>query len=393
LVVHDTTYVEFPGDSEREGLGTTTNNQQGFVAHFSLVLQADEVSMPLGVAAMETYTRTGKKWATAKKTRTRVRDDPNRESLRWWRAIEPFEQERDGNFEAIHVMDAEADFYELLSQLTESNTRFIVRAGQLDRSIESDDEAMKLREFVDQLKPRAQWKVQITARRYLGKRKPATTMKRHPARNARQATLKIAAGSLTLRKTRYSKSGSSEICVNVVRVWEPKPPRGAPPVEWILLTTEPIESVADVSTIVDWYRQRWVIEDFFKALKTGCSLEARQLESYSALVKVTAILAPIAYRLLLLRGMERRVPHAPPTSFFSPLELELLMLDDSTKGLPKPKTLRDAVRLLARMGGHLKSNGPPGWLTLSRGYQHLLTLVAGLEMAAEAQFLWQRSDQ
>lgn len=393
LVVHDTTHVEFPGDSKREGLGTTTNNQQGFIAHFSLVLQAEGASVPLGVAGMETYTRTGKKWATAKKTRTRVRDDPERESLRWWRAIEEFEQERDGNFEAIHVMDAEADFFELLSQLSESSTRFIVRAGQLDRSIMNGDERLKLRELVDQLRPVAQRKVQLSARRYLGKRKPATTMKRHPAREAREATLKVAAGRLTLRKTRYAKNGNAEVHINVVRVWEPKPPRGAPPVEWILLTTEPIESAADILKIVDWYRQRWVIEEFFKALKTGCSLEIRQLESYSALVKVTAVLAPIAYRLLLLRGLERRSPNEPPTSFFSSVELKIMMLDDSTMGLPEPETLQDAVRLLARMGGHLKSNGPPGWLTLSRGYQHLLTLAAGWGMAAAAGNRRGRCDQ
>ena len=140
LVVHDTTHVEFSGDGQREGLGVTTNGRQGFVGHFSLVLDSQCESVPLGVARMETYTRTGKKWAVAKKTRTRVRDDPKRESLRWWRAVEAFEQERESKFEAIHVMDAEADFFELLSQMVSSDARFIIRAGQLDRIVTANGE-------------------------------------------------------------------------------------------------------------------------------------------------------------------------------------------------------------------------------------------------------------
>lgn len=149
---------------------------------------------------------------------------------------------------------------------------------------------------------------------------------------------------------------------------------------------------SDIERTVDWYRQRWVIEESFKALKTRCALEMRQLESYSALVKVTAILTPIAYRLLLLRGMERRHPEERPTCFFSPTERELMLMDDANRSAPRPKTLSEAMRLLARMGGHLKSNGPPGWLTLGRGYQHLLTLLTGHELAIRG-FSRERSDQ
>jgi DDE family transposase len=73
-----------------------------------------------------------------------------------------------------------------------------------------------------------------------------------------------------------------ELTLNVVRVWEPKPPRGAPAVCWMLYTSEPIDTAEQLLTIVDQYRSRWVIEEFFKALKTGCAFEKRQLESYRA---------------------------------------------------------------------------------------------------------------
>jgi hypothetical protein len=395
LVVHDTTNVNFPGKSKRNGLGVTTaSTHQGFVAHYSLVLDAGGTSLPLGVSQLETYTRTGKKWSKTKKTRSRVRDDPKRESLRWWRAVEAFEAECNGSFEAIHVMDAEADFFELLSQMVTSGRRFIIRAGQLDRTIKTDEERTKLRDFVDELPSIVKRTVRITARRYQGgKKQPATKKKRHPERDARDAKLAIGAGRLTLQRTRYSKLDSVDVEVNVLRVWEPNPPRDAPPVEWILLTTEPIASRADIEQIVDWYRQRWVIEEFFKGLKTGCSLEDRQLESYAALTKVAALMTPIAYRLLLLRGLSRSHPEQSPSTFFSAVELQLLMLDDSTQGLPKPTTLADAAMLVARMGGHIKNNGPPGWQTLHRCYQHLLTLLTGWEMATNFNKSRERSDQ
>ena len=70
-----------------------------------------------------------------------------------------------------------------------------------------------------------------------------------------------------------------------------------------------------------------------------------------------------------------------------------MMLDDSTRGLPKPKTLADAAMLVARMGGHIKNNGPPGWQILTRGYQHLMTLQTGWEMATELKKSRERSDQ
>jgi hypothetical protein len=171
--------------------------------------------------------------------------------------------------------------------------------------------------------------------------------------------------------------------VNLVRVWEPSPPKDAPAVEWLLLTTEPATTRAELMAVVDLYRARWIIEEFFKALKSGCSVEQRQLDSYDALLRMVVIFVPIAYRLLLLRGMERQRPKGSPTAAFSVTELRIMRSHDSTREMPPMKTLADALLYLARMGGHLKNNGPPGWQTLARGYQRLSALCDGWEAAAE----------
>ena len=101
------------------------------------------------------------------------------------------------------------------------------------------------------------------------------------------------------------------LAVHVVAVSERETPPGEEPIEWRLITTEPVDTVDQVLRIVEWYRTRWVIEEFFKALKTGCAYEKRQLESLATLVIALALLAPIAWQLLLLRHLARRTPAGP----------------------------------------------------------------------------------
>ena len=172
--------------------------------------------------------------------------------------------------------------------------------------------------------------------------------------------------------------------MNVVRVWEEKRASNEPAVDWVLFTSEPISSRRDLERVVDYYRMRWLIEEYFKALKTGCALERRQMESYDALKKVLAILAPIACRLLYLRGLDRSKPKTHAAAAFSKIELALLQRAPATRGLPAPRTLSDALALLARLDGHLRSNGPPGWTTLGRGYEKLLLLRLGWKLATES---------
>lgn len=383
LVVHDTTAMEFSGRTPRRGLGVTTEGKHGFLAHVALVVSANESTTPLGVMGLETYTRTGSKWREVKKTRSKVRDDPERESLRWWRAIEDVEHAREDRFEAIHIMDAEADFYELLCQMHNAGTRFVVRVGQQKRTAkDGDDDDVSLREIADQLKPMVKRKIELTSRQY-AERRPKNQLKKHPPREARVANLAIASTKVELKQTKYSAIDGGAVRLNLVRIWEPEPPKNAPAVEWLLLTSEPATTRAELLAIVDSYRARWIIEEFFKALKTGCSLEQRQLDSYDALLRMLALFIPIAYRLLLLRGIERQRPGASPGTAFSPIELRIMRSHDSTREMPPMRTLADAMLYLARMGGHLKSNGPPGWQTLARGYQRLSALCAGWEAAAE----------
>ena len=159
--------------------------------------------------------------------------------------------------------------------------------------------------------------------------------------------------------------------LNLVHVVETLPPRGLEPVHWMLATREPIDTAEQVEEVVDFYRARWVIEKFFKALKTGCAYEKRQLESARTLVNALAVFVPVAFRLLYLRALTHHTPRASARRLFTPAQLSVLRAT-AKRRLPTRITARQAFLAVAALGGHIKNNGEPGWLVLGRGYEKLL---------------------
>jgi hypothetical protein len=195
--------------------------------------------------------------------------------------------------------------------------------------------------------------------------------RKHPPREERVAHLEVRAFQVQLRPPAYA-SETQGLVTNVVWIKEHSPPDNQPPVEWILYTREPIKTRADVEAIVDAYRARWLIEEYFKAIKTGCQYEKRQLESYAALSIALALFVPIAVKLLELRYLARTQPDQPATRLFSRRQLEILRVlrpEQAYKGLP---SVTEVLHAVAGLGGHLKNNGYPGWLVLRRGMEKLL---------------------
>ena len=368
LVVHDTTEANY--STERDGLGRTGTSDAGFLAHVSLAVSTCSDRLPLGVVAALDYARTHAKKPRARGKARRL--DPSRESLRWLKQVREVEDLRGARFDAIHVMDREADIYELVAWMSEHGARFIVRAAQDRNILDEDEDAGRLSEQIALLKPRLTRNVQLGSRP-LGV--APKQRRQHPARSSRIANLCIAGTSVRFSKPQLC-DGVEEVSLNVVRVWEPAPPDGEPPVSWVLLTSEPIDTEAHLEAIVDWYRARWTIEEFFKALKTGCALEKRQLESFKALSATLGIFIPIAWRLLLLRTLERARPNVLASEALNDVQLRIVAARAKI-GSPEEMRIGQALLTIAAMGGHLKHNGAPGWQTLWRGYEKVLLLEQG----------------
>lgn len=365
-VAHDTTEVRHPCSGLvlylhlSFGVGTTTPD--------------DEL---VGLLGAEFNYRDPKR-KSSRDTKTRKKD-PNRESLRWGRSVHAVHVQIGSASSVIHVMDREADMYELLSEMHRDSLRFIIRASS-NRACKGAEGERELL-FPTLAKAEGEFVREVP----LSKRKAPWSPKdarRHPAREMRPATLSYAAKEITVFKSISASDPSlpESLTLNYVHVWEPAPPEGETGVDWKLVTKEAVGTPAEIEAVVDGYRKRWRIEEFNKALKTGCGVEKTQLEGKASVENHIGISLVIAWRMLRLRNLERTCPEAPASDALGPLELEVLQ-----EMMPRPMsatpTAREALWAIAALGGHLKRNGPPGWLTLTRGYTRLLDYLEGWRAA------------
>jgi hypothetical protein len=371
VIAHDTSDFQFSGE-ERVGLGRLKQHNEGFLCHAALAITADGSRRPLGVIGASTIVRSHEKKPRLHPRKRRA--DVDRESQRWWALVEEVEATLAGEAEAVHVMDREADCFELLSKMVASHARFVVRSC-FDRLL---DDAEKLFTTLKRMEAVAQREVPLSPR----KRSPLPKQRRtFPARAGRSATLSFSAATVVLRRPDgLPKDLPETLTLNAVQVIELQPPDGQDPVCWRLLTTEPIASPEQVLAIVDFYRCRWLIEEYWKALKTGCAVEKRQLESAHALLNFLAVSIPIAWELLLIRSVCRQGGDAPGAGILPALRLEVLRAASGGK-LPLKPTARDIMMAIAALGGHIKNNGDPGWQVLGRGYDDLLLLESGYLLA------------
>ncbi len=380
LAVHDTTEFSFAGEKKRPGLGLLANGQ-GFLGHMALAV-APRDRMPLGIIGLETIFRRTRRRS---KLTEASRRSPDKESTRWARLALAVEESAKHPL-VVHVMDREADAYELLAELAGRCSHFVIRVKHDRQAQDENGDWRSLSDTMTHAPLVLEREVQLSRR---SKNRPPGPRKAHPPRAGRPARLAVSAATVTLRRPNKRCTPLPQtLTVHVVHVYEPDPPPGEPPVDWKLVTTEPISTAEQVAAIVDYYRARWVIEEYFKALKRGCRYQQRQLEGRDSLLNALGLFIPIAWRLLLFRTLARSTTPGPATQMLTPTQLTVLerMLH---RKLPSDASTVDAFLAIAALGGHIKNNGWPGWEVLGRGYEDLLMYEAGWCAASGVE----RSDQ
>jgi hypothetical protein len=374
LVLHDTTTCSFQHADPRE-IGYLPTGKAGLFAHVSLVVDANRHRRPLGVLHVEPYWRARRSGRGSRKKHISGKEAAswsNRESERWARGVQECHEQLEG-CDAVHVMDSEGDKYELFAHMREQGQRFVVRLRD-DRRLAAEHENQLLQEVL-QSQP-----VVMKREIHVARRKAATaprSRRQRPERPARDATLCVTRAAVMLRRpNNLPRHPVRELAVNVVRVRETKPPRDQKPIDWTLLTSEPIDTTEQIERVIDAYRYRWLIEELFKALKTGCLYEQRLFESRHALLNLLATSLPIAVELLWMRARVADDPDAPASDVISDEQLEVLR-HLSSRPVPDKATAAHVLLAIAGLGGHLKRNGAPGWLVLHRGYQRFQDYAAG----------------
>lgn len=384
LVLHDTTEMAFPGEAERVGLEKRASKSV-FHAHVALAVSEGEAAVVHGVVGMRNYIIEDHAWVEVDGR------GEGKELLsganRWGDLVADVHAEAGLTRPLIHVMDREADDYTLMSKILDHQGNFVIRSLH-DRTVDplggsavggDPGGSGKLTAALAGVSYSVSRPVQLSRR---GSRRLPADRKTHPDRESRVARLQFRWTAVDLRRPGgVGKSGPSTLKVWVVEVVEPEPPPGEAPVYWRLLTSLPIENAEDALRVVDIYRKRWLIEEYFRTLKTGCSAEKRQAESLSALLNVTCLLVPVAWRLMVLREVARNEPEGPASLILDDIEIQALRhISPRAKFSAQPKA-REAIAAIARLGGHLRSNGEPGILVLFRGLQQLLAFAAGWRAA------------
>ena len=390
VVVHDTTEVE-TAYAEPSEVGYLKTGRTGYSAHVSLAMgvEPERPPRPYGVLSLLANfqptrpTHDGKRksqsgWQTARST--------DKAFLRWERGIEASSRALKGCASVIHVADREADSYPLFHKVMQlgDGCVFRIRSDRRARLVDDedfDDDWSSLSEIASGMQGVFERTVPLSKR---GDKAAPATKKRHPPREARGAQLHYSATQVELRRPHYQPAAlPASLHLWLVRVWEPEPPPGETAVEWMLLTTEPCTTPAQIMQVVDLYRSRWTIEDYFKTLKSVCKVEERQFETRHALLNILALFLPIAVHLLWIRTCARDTPDVPASHVFTPLQMDVLT-HRSPRKMPDNPTAVEAIWVLAGFGGHIANNGWPGSQVLARAYCRLVEATVTWQVALRA---------
>jgi hypothetical protein len=361
LAVQDTTYLDWTAHPATHGLGPlATKNYQGLLAHSTLAFTVDRV--PLGLLAQRVWAREAETYGQLPDHKTRTIDA--KESHKWLESLAALGVARAAcpDTQFVSVGDREADLYDLFVAARPPGVDLLVRAA-MDRRV--DQEEKYLWAALEATPVAATIQVQVPPRE---------------SRPGRVAIVDVHWRTVTLcppGKRRSEKLSS----VSLWAVWavEPAPPPDVPAVEWLLLTTVPILTVTDALERLEWYGCRWGIEVWHKVLKSGCQIEARQLETAERLTRCLTLYAVIAWRILYATMLARTVPDLPATALLEEAEWQALFCVIQHTPVPSatPPPLAQAVRWIAQLGGfqNRKLDGPPGVTVLWKGFQQLADLT------------------
>lgn len=380
LLIQDTTELDFSRPCQQMmGAGfLDASPRRGAFLHPLVAFTTD--GTPLGTCWATIWTRDEQPERTLpeKKKRRMATPIEEKESQRW---IDGLRQAAEvaGQVPAVKcvcIADSEADVYELFTQSRgEGQVEWLVRACQ-NRALQQTDEenaGRHMRETVQATPMLFSQEISVRGR------EPKVVCKaggRNQPRESRTALVEVRATTVTLRPPYRPGDKLPAVTMNVVQVLEVNPPAGEAPVEWLLITTLPINHVDQVREIIQYYAVRFLVEVFFRVLKSGCRVEERRFEHVDRMLPCVAIYLIVAWRTLMVCRLGRSSPDLDCEAIFDPAEWKAVWTIVKRKPPPRrtPK-LAEIIPLIAQLGGYVtypNRKDPPGpqtiWLGLQRMY-------------------------
>lgn len=361
LAPQDTTILDYSTHPLTTGLGPTNGVEQhsiGLILHDTLAFTED--GTPLGILDAQCWARDPQKRGKSRHRKELPLEQ--KESAKWLHSFSQVAalQKLCPDTTLVSIGDRESDIFELFLAATRepAGPKLLVRAEKTrNRKVEQQHlwEYMAAREMAGALK---------------------IHIPRRGSNKARDTWVEIRFAEVTLSPPKKS-SFSTPVKAWAVYVTEKEIEEGIKPVEWMLLTTAPVETFADAQKRVEWYSSRWGIEVYHRTLKSGCRIKDRQLGTADRLEACLGVDMVVAWRIYHLTMLGREIPDLPCTVFFNDVEWKALCVYVNKNPIlpPQPPSLKEAICMVAGMGGYLgrKSDGPPGTQTMWRGLQRLET--------------------
>ena len=365
LAVQDTTSLNYSAHPATENLGPISNRKEaaiGLLVHDTMAFNEDNT--PLGLLDVQCWVRDPDDFGKSHHRHQLAIEQ--KESWKWLKSFKIISQAQKQCPDTLFVSvgDRDADIYDLflLGLSDPDGPKLLVRAKH-NRMLA--DGQYQLWERVQNQSVSGIQEIHVP---------------RHRERESRTAKLEIRFARVVLKPPSRKKK-LAPLTVWAVLARETNYPDDVKePLQWLLLTTIEITNIEQATRLLDWYTGRWGIEVYHRTLKSGCKIEERQLGNVDRIEACLAIDMVIAWRIYHLTKLGREVPQVPCTVFFEEAEWKALVTYKTRNPIPRqqPPTLREAVHLLASLGGFLgrKNDGEPGTKSLWLGLQRLDDLTA-----------------
>lgn len=368
FLVQDSAQLNFTSHVHCQGLGPIGRGELRGL-HQQNVLAVDPVRRrPIGLM-YQAHPRRATRGAGHTRAAKHKVPLAERESYWWIEAIRAIGSPPPG-VRWVHVGDRAEDVFGVYDECRRQGVDWLIRAAR-DRKIETPAGGQHLMVYARDLPCRVTRRLEVRGK---------------TSGVLREVELSVAAGPVTIHPTRAEPEyrGREPIGCWVVRVWEADPPAGADTLEWILFTSLACDTPADMLFASQGYSQRWLVEEFHKAEKTGCNVELRRLEYVDRLIPLIGLLSVLAVWLLMLKYAARDEPDQPATTFFDETTVRVM-----ARYLKRPATgltLAAFWRGIGLLGGHMgrKRDGPLGWLRAWKGWQSFQLILLGATLAKDA---------
>lgn len=365
LLIHDATELDYTSrKSLKDHLGQIGNGlYRGYISHHVLAVEAETRGV-LGLMDQILHCRAE---VPKNETLTESRARTTRESRLWIKGTQHLPCEK----RLVDVADQGADTFEFLEHECHSGRTFVIRACK-PRKVQGDHDGKGPMLYL------ADYALALPE---LGR----FTMDVQPqcGRTGRKEAEFAVFGGPVLVHPPHAKAGEhgdKPLPLYVVRVTEVHPPAGEKPVEWLLLTNEPVKSFKDAWRVTSWYEGRWIVEEYHKGMKTGCGVEQLQFTTVERLQPAIALLSAVALTLLDLRDASRRADaktRLATTVISSDYVTTLMKWRYGASRVDV--SVHEFYYALGRLGGHQnrKHDKRPGWLVLWRGWMKLQAMLDG----------------